>query len=118
MPRIQHVSLEVDADLIAREVAFWEAVGFVPIRTPEAIGESSIWMQAGDQQVHLLPMADPVIPGSGHPALVADDFDRAVEALREAGFEVVPGTRYWGSPRARATAPTGDRIELMESPPT
>ena len=117
MPRIQHVSLEIGDDLIADEIRFWELLGFARVDPPEGIGGSSVWMQAGEQQVHLLPVPEPQLPASGHLALIADDFEATVEAVREAGFEVVPGAEYWGSPRAKATGPSGHLVELMESAP-
>ena len=117
MPRIQHISLEVRSDLIAEETAFWRTIGFVRVGKPAGVGESSIWVQAGDQQVHLLPKADPVQPGTGHVALVLDDFERTIGTLRADGFEIVPGEQYWDSPRVKITAPSGYPVELMESPP-
>lgn len=118
MVEIQHVSIEVDAALISEEVAFWRLLGFDRVEPPEGIGSGSVWMQAGGRQVHLLPKPAPALPGSGHLALVEEDFEGTVEALAQAGFEVVPGAEYWGSPRAKATSPSGHLVELMESPPT
>ena len=117
MPRIQHASLEVDESAIAEEVSFWAILGFLAVDPPEGVGRSTVWLTAGDQQIHLLPTTDPTVPESGHVALVADDFEAAVGALGEAGFGVVPGAEYWGSPRAKATSPSGHLVELMEAPP-
>ena len=115
--RIQHVSLEVDESVIAEEVSFWEILGFTAVDPPGGIDRSAVWLAAGDQQLHLLPTSDPTVPSSGHLALVAGDYETAVRALGESGFEVVPGAEYWGSPRAKTTSPSGHLLELMEAPP-
>ena len=117
VPGIHHLSLEVEPDLIAEETAFWVAIGFEPVAAPEGIGDRAVWMQAGGHQVHLLPTPGPTVPAKGHVALVADDFAGTVRALRKAGFEVVEGAEYWGSPRVKTTGPTGHTVELMQSPP-
>ena len=114
---IHHLSLEVEPDLIAEETAFWGAIGFIRVEPPGGIGDRSVWMEAAGHQIHLLPVADPTVPSSGHVALVAADFEASVGALAEAGFEVVPGTEYWGSPRVKTTSPSGHLVELMEAPP-
>ena len=118
MVEIQHVSIEVDSALVSEEIAFWELLGFDPVEPPEGIGSGSVWMQAGGQQVHLLPRSAPALSGSGHLALLDEDFEGTVEALSKAGVEVSRSAEYWGSPRAKATSPSGHQVELMESAPT
>jgi hypothetical protein len=60
---------------------------------------------------------DPVVPPSGHVAIVAPDYDQTLAALRAAGHPVEDRTPHWGSPRAFSTAPGGHRVELMSHPP-
>ena len=50
--------------------------------------------------------------------MVVDDYDDALERLREAGYEPEPRTEHWGAPRAFVRAPGGHRVELMASPPS
>jgi catechol 2,3-dioxygenase-like lactoylglutathione lyase family enzyme len=68
-------------------------------------------------QVHLLFADDPVVPPEGHVAVVADDYGATVDRLRRAGFDVVPRTEHWGSPRAFVRSPSGHRVELMATAP-
>ena len=117
MPRIQHVSLEVDPGLVAGEVAFWELLGFERIEPPEGIGESSVWLGAGDQAVHLLAVGDPAVPATGHIALVEPELDGVAQALTAAGFPVEEAAPHWGAERLKATSPAGHLVELMAAPP-
>lgn len=117
MPRIQHVSLEVDPSLIAEEVAFWELLGLDRIEPPEAIGKSSVWLGAGDGAVHLLAVENPVVPVKGHLALVEPELEGVARALTGAGFAVETAAAYWGAERLKATSPAGHLVELMAAPP-
>ena len=117
MPSIQHVSLEVDPDLVAGEVGFWELLGFERIEPPEGIGDSSVWLGAGDQAVHLLAVEGPAVPEMGHLALVEPDLERVAEALSAAGFPVEAAAPHWGAERLKTASPTGHLVELMAAPP-
>ena len=59
----------------------------------------------------------PVIPPSGHAAVVAEDFDATVAALRDAGFTPEERTRHWGAARAFVHSPAGHVVEVMAEPP-
>jgi hypothetical protein len=76
-----------------------------------------VWLERAGTQVHLMPVDDPVVPPSGHHAVLVDDYDAAVERLRAAGFPVEPRSEHWGSPRSFARNPAGHRVELMASSP-
>ena len=114
---IQHVSLESrrsDGDAL---VAFFALLGFREVEPPPALRERSRWLQAGPTQVHLLWTDEPAHVPKGHLAVVADDYDATVAALREAGHEVEPRTEHWGFPRAYVRSPGGHLVELMSVPP-
>ena len=113
---LHHVGIEVRPDEIERSIEFWEALGFVVVEPPETLREFT-WLEREGTQVHLMPTDEPTVPPRGHTAVVARDFDRDVAALHELGFEVESRREHWGSPRARALAPGGHRIELMAAPP-
>jgi catechol 2,3-dioxygenase-like lactoylglutathione lyase family enzyme len=91
--------------------------GFRPVPLPQALGSGYTWFERGGTQIHLMETEDPVVPASGHVAVVAPDFDATVERLREAGFEVRPGRELWGEKRAKALTPAGHTVELMATPP-
>jgi len=114
---IQHVALEVRREDVEACVRFWALLGFEPVAAPEALAARATWVQAADTQIHLLYVERPVVPPEGHVAVVVDDHDAALQALREAGFDPEPRTEYWGSPRAFVRSPGGHRVELMAFAP-
>jgi catechol 2,3-dioxygenase-like lactoylglutathione lyase family enzyme len=113
---LHHVGIEVRPAEIARAVEFWELLGFAEVEPPPSLAEFT-WLERSGTQVHLMPTESPTVPSRGHTAVVATDFDTAVERLREGGFEVERRREHWGAPRALAIAPGGHRVELMAAPP-
>jgi catechol 2,3-dioxygenase-like lactoylglutathione lyase family enzyme len=114
---LQHVSLEVRREDVEGEMRFWGLLGFAPVEPPGTLGERSAWVQRGATQIHLLFADAPVVPPEGHAAVVAQDFDAALAALRDAGLEPEEHTRHWGAPRAFVRSPAGHRVEVMAEPP-
>jgi catechol 2,3-dioxygenase-like lactoylglutathione lyase family enzyme len=114
---LQHVTLEVAPAEVERSIAFWELLGFKRVEPPTALAETFVWLEREGTQIHLECNESPTVPPHGHAAVVVPDFERAVERLREQGFEVTPGRRHWGAPRAKAVAPGGHQVELMAAPP-
>jgi hypothetical protein len=113
---LHHVGIEVAPADLERSVELWRALGFSHVEPPATLSEF-VWLERGGTQVHLMPTERPAVPPRGHIAVVAADFEGAVEALRELGFEVARRREHWGSPRAIVIAPGGHRVELMASPP-
>jgi catechol 2,3-dioxygenase-like lactoylglutathione lyase family enzyme len=114
---VQHVALEVLPADAAALVAFFELLGFAEVEPPPALADNTRWVQRSGTQVHLLLTDEPVAPPSGHVAVVAPDYDAALERLRAAGHQVDPRAEHWGAPRAFAHAPGGHRVEVMSRPP-
>jgi catechol 2,3-dioxygenase-like lactoylglutathione lyase family enzyme len=114
---LHHVGVEVAPPDLERSVLFWELVGFERVEPPPALAHF-IWLEHGGTQIHLLPTESPTVPGQGHVAVIAPDFEGAVAALGDAGFEVDRRSEYWGAPRAKAIAPGGHTVELMAAPPS
>lgn len=114
---LQHVSLEVPADEVEASVAFWRLLGFEPVAAPEPIAPYVSWVEREGTQIHLIETDAAAVPALGHAAVVVEEFERTLEALREAGHEVEESRRLWGARRAFAVAPGGHRVELMASPP-
>ena len=114
---LQHVALELDpAD---REAAqrFWQILGFELVEPPPTLRERAAWLQRGPTQIHLLFADEPVAPPQGHAAVVAEDYDATLDALRAAGHDPEPRDQDWGAPRAFVQAPGGHRVEVMAAPP-
>jgi catechol 2,3-dioxygenase-like lactoylglutathione lyase family enzyme len=114
---LHHVSLEVPNADVERMVEFWELLGFRRLPAPEAIAPFVTWLERGANQIHLIHTDEAMVPGLGHPAVVAEQFDATIAALRSVGFAVEEAQELWGKPRAFAIAPAGHRVELMAAPP-
>jgi len=115
---LQHVTLEVAPADIERSVELWQLLGFERVEPPAALAETFVWLERNGTQIHLERNGSPTVPEHGHAAVVAEDFEAAVERLRDRGFEVTPGREHWGAARAKTTAPGGHRVELMARPPS
>jgi catechol 2,3-dioxygenase-like lactoylglutathione lyase family enzyme len=114
---LQHVTLEVAPEDVERSLGLWSLLGFRQVEPPPVLAPTFVWVEREGTQIHLERNESPTVPPHGHAAVVVADFERTVERLREAGFEVIPGREHWGAPRAKVVAPGGHLVELMSSPP-
>ncbi|HET8566872.1 MAG TPA: VOC family protein [Solirubrobacterales bacterium] len=114
---LHHVGIEVGPDDIEATATFFELLGFERVEPPATLREYT-WVERDGTQVHLMPHEEPSIPQVGHLAVVVPDFEEALARLQAAGYEVERRREHWGSPRARAIAPNGHRVELMAAPPS
>lgn len=114
---LHHVSLEVSPEDVERSLEFWSTLGFSRVEAPGELGGYVTWIEREGTQIHLIHTPDATVPALGHVAVVARDFDAAIERLRGAGFEVEDARELWGEPRAFAIAPGGHRVEVMRAPP-
>jgi catechol 2,3-dioxygenase-like lactoylglutathione lyase family enzyme len=114
---LQHVTLEVRPEQVEPCVAFWGLLGFARITPPPPLRGRFTWVARAGTQVHLAPVEAPVAAREGHVAVVAEDFEEALGALRGAGFEPRPGSNAWDAPRAFVRDPAGHLVEVMSAPP-
>jgi catechol 2,3-dioxygenase-like lactoylglutathione lyase family enzyme len=113
---IQHVAHEVQPADIPSCLGFYALLGFVEVPVPASLVDRAVWLQAGETQLHLL-LSDQSMAGGGHVAVVADDYDSTLSALRAAGHEVDLRREHWGSPRAYVHDPAGYLVEVMAFAP-
>ena len=114
---LQHVTLEVRPDQVRDCVRFWELLGFSELTPPPSLRHRFTWVERAGTHIHLVPVDAPAIPREGHTAVVADDADATVAALRGAGFDPRPGSNAWDAPRWFVHDPAGHRVEVMSAPP-
>jgi catechol 2,3-dioxygenase-like lactoylglutathione lyase family enzyme len=116
---IHHAGLEIRPAAADGEVAFWALLGYLEVAPPApSLAERSRWVQSADgAQVHLLLVEHPMVPDTGHVAVVAEDYEAVVGALRAAGHEAADRERYWGARRTQVISPAGHRVEIMAAPP-
>ena len=116
-PVIQHVSLEVAAEVGDVTVAFWALLGFDRVDPPVSLADRAAFLQGGPAQIHLIWAGGDVAPARGHVAVVVEDYEGTVAALRAAGHEGDPRAEHWGSPRAYVRDPADNLVELMDFAP-
>jgi catechol 2,3-dioxygenase-like lactoylglutathione lyase family enzyme len=114
---LHHVGIELRPADVDRAVEFFTLLGFERVEPPPALAARFAWLQGGDTQIHLMLEEQPTVPGHGHLAVVAPDFDATLARMHERGFESRAGREHWGAARAHFTAPGGHRVELMAAPP-
>ena len=114
---LQHVSIEVRPDQVDDCVAFWGLLGFERVTPPGELAERFIWVEREGTQIHLMPFEDPNTTVNGHAAVVVDDYEPTLAALRERGFELRAGSNAWGAARMFTRDPAGNLVELMSAPP-
>jgi catechol 2,3-dioxygenase-like lactoylglutathione lyase family enzyme len=114
---LQHVTLEVRAGEVDACVRFWGLLGFAPMTPPPLLRDRFTWVAREGTQIHLVPVDDPVAANEGHVAVLADDYEAALAALRDAGFEPRPGSDAWDAPRSFVRDPAGHLVEVMSAAP-
>lgn len=110
---VQHVTLELRREQTDDCVAFWTLLGFERIEPPPSLADRAAWLESGETQVHLMWVERPVALPHGHVAVVLEDYDAALAALRKSGHEPEPRAEHWDSPRAYVRDPAGNLVELM-----
>jgi len=74
-----------------RALGFWRDLLGLEIIPAQEPGDGLIWMQAADgTMVHLVQRPADDTPNI-HTAFEVDDFDEALEAMIEAGYEIIKG---------------------------
>jgi glyoxylase I family protein len=114
---LHHVSLLV-ADTARALIVYRDILGLMPVPRPD-LGFPGAWLQAGEQQIHLLELPNPdptdARPAHGgrdrHVAFAVDDLDAVTERLEAAG---IPYTRSRSGRRAIfCRDPDGNAVELV-----
>ena len=112
---LHHVSINVP-DVPAGIAFYSDLLGLEQDHRRPAFGFGGAWLDAGDQQVHLIEGATPPNMGQ-HFALLYEDLDAVIDALRARGLEV--GDPMPSGPdhrQAFVTDPWGNVIELHQYP--
>ena len=116
---LQHVTIELTRDQVSPCVGFYALLGFARVEPPQSLAGRATWVERDGTQVHLMPVDEPVVPPSGHHAVLVDrdDYDATLNALRDAGFDPEPRKEHWGAARCFVRNPAGHRVEVMAGTP-
>lgn len=113
---IQHVARPVRAQDMPGCIDFYRLLGFAEVPVPATLQGRARWLQRGPTQLHLL-FAEDVPRDGGHVALVIEDYDGTLDAVRRAGHQVDRRAAHWRSPRAYLHDPAGHLVEVMAFAP-
>jgi glyoxylase I family protein len=110
---VHHVSINVDD--VPGAVAFYTEVLGLSARDDRPDFEfGGAWLDAGDQQVHLIEGEVPRRKGQ-HFAILVDDLDQVVGELRERGLHVSDPSPVGTSRQSFLNDPAGNQIELHQA---
>jgi glyoxylase I family protein len=113
---IDHVALNVP-DVPAALAFYTGALGLTQRDDRPDFGIAGAWLNAGDQQVHLIELPPPANMGQ-HFALLFDDLGEVVQQLRAQGIAVSdPSPSSQGRRQAFLNDPWGNAIELHQHDP-
>jgi len=113
---MHHVQINVPD--VEEALRFYETLGLTRRDDRPDLGVDGAWLDAGDQQLHLVRRSPPPNVGQ-HFALEVDDLDAVIGSLRGAGIAVSdPSALAAGLARqASFQDPAGNRVEVRERPP-
>ena len=111
------MTLEVRPDQVDPCVRFWALLGFEWMLAPPLLRDRFTWVAREGTQIHLVPVDPPIVPDQGHVAVLPEDYEAALAALRDAGYELTAGSNAWNAPRTFVHCPAGHRVEVMSAPP-
>jgi len=111
---LHHVSINVD-DVPAARDFYIRVLGLTERADRPDFSFDGAWLDAGDQQVHLIE-ADVPPPLGQHFALAVTDLDAAVADLRALGVPVTDPVPVGAGRQSFVTDPAGNRVELQEPP--
>jgi glyoxylase I family protein len=109
---VHHVGINVtDTDEALR--FYVDVLGLRQRADRPDFGFGGAWLDAGDQQVHLLQVPPPEAKGQ-HFALWFADLDAVVAELRGRGYSVADPMAVATDRQAFVTDPSGNTVELHE----
>jgi catechol 2,3-dioxygenase-like lactoylglutathione lyase family enzyme len=114
--RVEHVQLAMPAGGEDQARGFYTGLLGIPEvpKPPNLARRGGCWFGRGELKVHLGVEADFRAARKAHPAFLVEDLASLIEALRDAGCEIVDDEPLEGFNRVYVSDPFGNRIELME----
>lgn len=109
---VHHVSINV-ADVAAARAFYVGRLGLVERSDRPDFGIPGAWLDAGDQQLHLIETQVPEDKGQ-HFAVRVADLDATVAELREAGLQVGDPSPVGTGRQAFVHDPSGNLVELHQ----
>ena len=117
MTRLHHVNVVVPPGCTDDVVEFYELLGLSRITKPaEGVSQTGAWFAfpGSDQQLHVSEREGDRNPDQ-HFAVVLDDLDAVIRALRDAGHPFDRKPDLLGARRGVTADPAGNAVELLEA---
>lgn len=113
---IHHVQITIPPNTEDEARSFWCGVmGLTEVEKPESLrGRGGLWLQAGNQQLHL-GIEEASTPSRSHVAWQVTELEGWRRKLNIAGIETGNGIPIPGYDRFEFRDPFGNRVELIES---
>lgn len=113
---IDHVQLAMPAGREDEARKFYAGTLGIPEvpKPPDLAKRGGCWFERGALKVHLGVDTDFRAAKKAHPALVVEDLDALMQALKAGGYTTKTDEPLEGYTRIYADDPFGNRIELME----
>jgi catechol 2,3-dioxygenase-like lactoylglutathione lyase family enzyme len=109
---VHHVSINVD-DVDAALAFYVEVLGLTVRADRPDFAFPGAWLDAGDQQVHLIGGTPPADYGQ-HFALGVNDLDTVIDEIRGRGIEVSNAVPVGTGRQAFLHDPCGNKVELNQ----
>lgn len=109
---VHHVAINVD-DVDTAMAFYVDVLGLQARADRPDFGFAGAWLNAGDQQVHLVQASPPSDNGQ-HFALLVDDLGATITELRSGGVAVSDAFPVGSARQAFLNDPSGNTIELHE----
>ena len=109
---VHHVSINVD-DVDAALAFYVGTLGLVPRTDRPDLGFAGAWLDAGNQQVHLIDARVPTAQGQ-HFALQVEDLSATISELRDDGVNVSDAILVGTGRQAFLHDPAGNLVELHQ----
>ena len=115
--RLHHVNVVVPPGCTGDVVDFYALLGLTQVPKPtEGVAQTGAWFDfpGGTQQLHVSER-DVQTNADQHFAVVVDDLDRLVTALRDDGHPFDRKPDLLGARRGNTADPYGNTVELIEA---
>lgn len=110
---VHHVSINVD-DVDTAIRFYTEELGLTLRSDRPDFGFGGAWLDVGNQQVHLIQAPPPPSAGQ-HFALLVEDLEATIAALRARGVQVGDASPVGTNLQAFLSDPAGNAIELHQA---
>jgi len=109
---VHHVAINVD-DVEAALSFYVDVLGLIPRSDRPDFGFAGAWLDAGEQQVHLV-QAEPPPDRGQHFALLVEDLDAVIAEMRDRTVPVSDAFPVGSDRQAFLADPSGNTIELHQ----